>query len=195
MTSPRVQDVISWRRPRRQRRGVRESAGAATGLVRAAVDLALSIANGNAPAGDVSSLGDEPPRVPRDPAAPVPELPCVVVGGTAGWLRRADGERPTLWAARERTWVALPTAAGGASDDVELDRTTLTLRSLTLAPGEQGPWTLDGRCTATVTGPGTELVLEGPWLAIAWLGHLAGWRDPGSPDHGARGPSGAPHDG
>ncbi|MCZ2263718.1 hypothetical protein, partial [Isoptericola sp. QY 916] len=71
MTTPRVQDAVSWRRPRRQRRGARESAGAATGLVRAAVDLALSIANGSAPAGDVSSLGDEPPRVPRDPGEPV----------------------------------------------------------------------------------------------------------------------------
>lgn len=174
--TPRVQDAISWRRPRRQRRGMRESAGAATGLVRAAVDLALSIANGNAPAGDVSSLGDEPPRVPRDPAEPVAELPCVVVGGTADWLP-AGTEGVSLWAAPSRTWVELP----GEAADVELDRTALTLRSLTLAPAEQGPWTLEARCSATVTGPGQELVLEGSWLAIAWLGHLARWPDPGPP--------------
>ncbi|MFE5335655.1 hypothetical protein ACFQ8E_07060 [Isoptericola sp. NPDC056573] len=181
MTSPRVQDVISWRRPRRQRRGVRESAGAASGLVRAAVDLALSIANGNAPTGDVASLGDEPPRVPRDPAEPVAELPCAVVGGTADRLAEVDGERPTLWTSRRRTWAALPATSGAAPADVELDRTTLTLRSLTLAPAEQGPWTLDALCSARVTGPGTELDLEGSWLALAWLGHLAGWPDPGAP--------------
>ena len=182
MTS-RVQDAISWRRPRRPRRGARESAGAATGLVRAAVDLALSIANGNAPAGDVSSLGDDPPRVPRDPAEPVAELPCVVAGGSAAWLP-AGTEGAHLWAARSRTWVELP----GETADVELDRATLTLRSLTLAPAEQGPWTLEARCSATVTGPGQELVLEGSWLAIAWLGHLAGWPDPGPPAP----PDGAP---
>lgn len=183
MTTPRVQDAVSWRRPRRQRRGARESAGAATGLVRAAVDLALSIANGSAPAGDVSSLGDEPPRVPRDPAEPVAELPCVVVGGTAGWLP-AGTEGAHLWSARSRTWVELP----GAAADVELDRSTLALRSLTAAPGEDGPWTLETRCTAVIEGPGTELRLEGAWLAVAWLGHLAGWPDPGPPAP----PDGAP---
>ncbi|MFC7877625.1 hypothetical protein [Isoptericola sp. NPDC057391] len=176
MTTPRVQDAISWRRPKRKRRGVRESAGAATGLVRAAVDLALSIANGNAPAGDVSSLGDEPPRVPRDPAEPVAELPCVVAGGTVDWLP-AGPEPARLWAARSRTWVELP----GDADDVELDRSALTLRSLALAPGHDGPWTLDTPCTATLAAPRTELVVEGSWLAIAWLGHLAGWPDPGAP--------------
>ena len=176
MTTPRVQDAISWRRPRRPRRGARESAGAATGLVRAAVDLALSIAHGNAPAGDVSSLGDEAPRVPRDPAAPVPELPCVVVGGTADWLP-AGAEGAELWAARSRTWVALP----GEARDLELDRATLALRSLVLAPGEEAPWTLDSPCRATLVGPGTDVVVEGSWLAVAWLGHLAGWPDPGPP--------------
>ncbi|MEL7976071.1 hypothetical protein AAG589_09440 [Isoptericola sp. F-RaC21] len=177
MEKPRVQDVISWRRPRRPRRSLREGVRSATGLLSAAVDLAVSVGSGTASTADLSTLGTEPPRVPQDPAQPVAELPCVVVGGTAGWLPATGPERPHLWATRGRTWVALD--AGG--QDVELDRTSLALRSLTLAPGEPGPWTLDARCAATVTGPGTELAVEGAWLAIAWLGHLAGWPDPGPP--------------
>lgn len=174
MTS-RVQDAISWRRPRRQRRGVREGAGAATGVVRAAVHLALSIANGDAPAGGLTSLGAEPPRVPRDPERPATDLPCVVVGGSADWLPADPSEPVRLWATRSRVWVALP---GG---DVELDRGALSLGSLELAPGADGPWTLETPCSATVSGPRLRLVVEGSWLAIAWLGHLVGWPDPGPP--------------
>ncbi|MFE6969705.1 hypothetical protein [Isoptericola sp. NPDC057653] len=179
MTS-RVQDAISWRRPRRQRRGARASAGAATGLVRAAVDLAMSIASGDAPAGDLSGLAAEPPRVPRDPAQPVAELPCVVVGGSPSWAAATAADRPRLWATAPRFWVELP----GTGGDVEVDRATLALRSLAVAPGQEGPVTLDTRCDATLAAPGLEIVVQGSWLAVAWLGHLAGWRDPGLPEPG-----------
>ena len=33
------------------------------------------------------------------------------------------------------------------------------------------PWTL------TLTGEGT-VDVHGPWLALAWIGHLAGWPEP-----------------
>jgi hypothetical protein len=196
MTRPRVQDVISWRRPRRPRPSVRGGIQAATGLLSAAVDLAVSVGSGTASTADLSTLGTEPPRVPQDPEQPVAELPCVVVGGTAGRPPATGAERPHLWAARDRTWVEHPaTAEDAPHGDVELDRATLTLRSLALAPGEPGPWTLDTPCTATITGPGTEIVVEGSWLAIAWLGHLAGWPDPGRPGPGRPVPSGALQDG
>jgi len=156
---------------------MRDGVGRASGLVSAAVDLAMSIASGNAPAGDLSSLGAEPPRVPRDPAQPVAELPCVVVGGTAPWAAAPGEDRPHLWATAPRFWVELP----GEGGEVELDRATLALRSFAVVPGQDGPVTLDTRCEATVAGPGLELVLQGSWLAVAWLGHLARWPDPGPP--------------
>ncbi|WP_139820986.1 hypothetical protein [Krasilnikoviella flava] len=201
MTRPRVQDVISWRRPRRPRPSLRGGIQAATGLLSAAVDLAVSVGSGTASTSDLSTLGTEPPRVPQDPAQPVPELPCVVVGGTAGRPAATGAGRQHLWATRDRLWVEpSASAAEPPVGEVELDRTTLALRSLALAPGEPGPWTLETPCTATITGPGTEIVVEGSWLAIAWLGHLAGWPDPGrpapgSPDSGSAEPSGAPRDG
>jgi hypothetical protein len=177
MTS-RVQDAISWRRPRRPRRGARARVGAAAGIVGAAVDLALSAAGGtSATSLDDGLLGTQHPRVPRDPAQPVAELPCVVVGGVAPWEPDSWAGRPRLWATARRFRVEL----SGADGDVDLDPSALTLRSLAVTPGERGPVTLDTRCDATVAGPGLEIVVQGTWLAIAWLGHLAGWRDPGVP--------------
>ncbi|MGW8566120.1 hypothetical protein [Isoptericola sp. NPDC055881] len=183
MMRPRVQDTISWRRPRRRRLGARAGAGAAVGLVSAAVDLAVSVAGGTGGVSDLSRLGTDAPRVPRDPAQPVADLPCIVVGGTAPWAPASWAGRPHLWATAGRFRVELPAPRG----EVVLDPAALSLRSLVVAPGQHGATTLDTRCDATVVGPDLEIVVQGTWLAIAWLGHLAGWPDPGVPQADAGG--------
>ncbi|GAA1727399.1 hypothetical protein GCM10009809_23900 [Isoptericola hypogeus] len=170
-----MEDVIAWRRPSGRRRNARW--GAETALLGAmvAVDFALSIATSGVPASDASGFSSRRPRVPADPSALLPDLQCLVVAGTAPWMPATWADRPVLRVTRVRTWLAMP----GVRADVDLDLATLVLVSLAVAPGERSRLSLDTRCDATVSGPGAEFVVQGSWLAIAWLGHVAGWPDPG----------------
>ncbi|MGW8564821.1 hypothetical protein [Isoptericola sp. NPDC055881] len=80
-------------------------------------------------------------------------------------------DRPMLHLSATRAWVVPP----GLPRRVDLDLTALRLVGIVADGDLTGP---ADDCTAHVAGADGDFELHGPWIAIAWLGHLAGWPDP-----------------
>lgn len=114
-------------------------------------------------------------RVPRRPDREIEAFQCFVVTGKGSFVPQSWADRPTLHMSSRDVWVIPP----GTRPRVDLDPTALRLDNLSPAPDAGGAIKdVDTDCHATVSGPNFEIVIEGPWFAIAWLGHLAGWADP-----------------
>jgi len=58
-----------------------------------------------------------------------------------------------------------------------LDLERLALRSLRRDDGD-APRRVYDQCRARLVGDSVDVRLEGPWIALAWLGHVGGWPDP-----------------
>ncbi|WP_166852922.1 hypothetical protein [Isoptericola sp. BMS4] len=110
-------------------------------------------------------------RLPRDPERSIRGFTCTVRSGTAPWMPGEHADRPVLHLSATKAWVVPP----GVPRRVDLDPPGLRLVSLTVG---HEPTDLADECTATVAGRGIELEVCGPWIALAWLGRLAGWPDP-----------------
>lgn len=111
--------------------------------------------------------------LPVDPDAYV-DLGLVRARGTAPWLPGGPGTRHRVQATQS---AVLVDAARRRRPPVPLPLTELRVerarprRAGRPARHATAAWTL------TLTGAGT-VDVEGPWLALAWIGRLAGWPEP-----------------
>jgi hypothetical protein len=98
----------------------------------------------------------------------------VRVRGEAPWLPGGPGTRHLLKATQRAVLVEdargrRPPATVPLGDlRIDAARCRTVSRRTRYA---QSPWTL------TLTGAGT-VDVDGAWLALAWIGHLAGWPEP-----------------
>ena len=111
--------------------------------------------------------------LPADPEAYL-DLGPLRARGDARWLPGRPGRRHALQATRGALLVVDRT---GRRPPVPVPLPELRITSAACrAPGRparhpDAPWTL------TLTGAGTAEV-DGAWLALAWIGRLAGWPEP-----------------
>ncbi|GAA1754814.1 hypothetical protein GCM10009710_37370 [Aeromicrobium alkaliterrae] len=137
-----------------------------------AVNIPLAI--GGDSAGDIPRRRPIRPRLPHDVREPLDVEPPLV-GGDVTWLgNRWTNKHPiTLYA--DKAEIAPLTKV----IDVPLEH----LRLLRAVPsGRTGrdpraPWSLD---VADAREPRASITITGEWISLAWLGHLAGWPEPGS---------------
>jgi hypothetical protein len=163
---PRLGDLIEWRPPVPSSGVRRIGFDAIRGLVVVVAGVLAFGSNGSLDLGRVSRR-----RLPDDPGAEILDLSCRVTDGTAPWMPGPYADRPVLRMSSTTAWIQPP----GLRPRVELDlsRHRLTgMRHLFSAPGPEGV------VSAEIVGPETQVTVRGPWIAIAWLGHLAGWPDP-----------------
>lgn len=112
-------------------------------------------------------------RVPGDPEEALSLDGFRVESGTAAWMPPAWADRPRLRASSTRAWIEPP----GLAAPVPLDLDSLELVGLEPVHGRSVAHE-DAQCRGRLVGPGTDVVVRGPWIAFAWLGRLAGWPDP-----------------
>ena len=148
-----------------------------------------------APAGEASVARS---RLPRDPTESVVAL--TVRGGDAHWMPPRWADRPVLHVTQDAASVE---RAARPRIVLDLDRIRLVSLARDDVADHTGagfvgamldhvPGTLPGAsdarirhpddvCSAVVeTAQGT-FTAVGPWVAVAWLGLVAGWADPGLP--------------
>jgi hypothetical protein len=122
-----------------------------------------------------ATSGARPPAwtVPADPDQFL-DLGVVRLRGRAGWLPPTPSAH-LVAATRRAVWVT-PGRGERPTHRVPVE----SLRIAAARPaGRTGPsryarasWTL------TLTDGADRLELDGAWLALAWIGHLAGWPEP-----------------
>lgn len=173
MPDVQVRDVVTWSAPRG--RSAARGAARAVGLGAAALlDLGLSVLSGGT--GATSDWFDRPTArwavSPDDLTRPTIRLR---IAGEAPWLPRSWADPATLVASR--AYVRLE-----RSGHAELDVDPRTWTLVTLHPERhegREVVAVDQRCTAEVLVHDGAARLTGQWIALAWLGLLAGWPDPG----------------
>jgi hypothetical protein len=111
-------------------------------------------------------------RLPKDPDQEITDLWCPVTSGNAPWMPGKYADPASLRMSSVAAWIVPP----GLPRRIELDLTEYHLVHV----NQEGALRHRGDvCVALIAGPGYEFAIRGSWLAIAWLGHLAGWPDPG----------------
>lgn len=105
------------------------------------------------------------------------DLELAFLEGTAPWM-------PPLWAGRQAiecfTTRAAINPTGFDGRDITVPLTGLRVIGCRAKSGfvrgrhATAQWVLD------LTGEGQQLTVTGPWLTLAWLGHLGGWPEPSS---------------
>ena len=116
------------------------------------------------------------PRLPRAADERL-DLEFAFMEGNAPWM-------PPLWAGRQAiecfaTRAAInPTGFDGRDITVPLSELRVVgcraKSRFVLGRHATAQWVLD------LTGEGQHLTVAGPWLTLAWLGHLGGWPEPSS---------------
>ncbi|WP_298991356.1 hypothetical protein [uncultured Pseudokineococcus sp.] len=140
----------------------------------AALGLAVALAS-------TSSVDVEPPgagpRVPEDPQEQLHLGDALTVHGSAPWLPRpALGPQSLRVDGRSASLTPLDGSSGRALPLADLVVTAATCHDRYRRRRRAGArWSLD------VVGPGATATVTGPWLALAWLGHLADWPEPEAP--------------
>jgi len=167
---PRLGDLIEWRPPAPPSGARRVGFNAIRGLVVVVAGAVALGSNGLTPSSlDLGRVSRR--RLPDDPGEEILEFSCRVTDGTAPWMPGSHADRPVLRMSSTSAWIQPP----GLRSRVELDlsRHRLTgMRHLFSVPGPEG------MVSAEIVGPETQVTVRGTWIAIAWLGHLAGWPDP-----------------
>jgi len=125
-----------------------------------------------------------------------------VMGGDARWLPPRWADRPILHVGRDEAFVeraARPRIAldlrrarlvdltpddGSGSDHAGFVAAMLDrVPGSAAAPARRLRFTHpDDACTATIETPQGTFTAHGPWVAVAWLGTIAGWPDPRDED-------------
>jgi hypothetical protein len=164
VTQREIRELVSWtveESPPRARIGR---------LLRTVVSTVDAVASFGATAG--ASAGPTW-RLPADPDAYV-DIGLVHGQGDAPWLLGGRAGRQRLQAT-QRAVLVTDTAGRRAPEPVPVHQ----LRIAQARPRGRrtrhaaAPWTL------TLTGAG-DVDMHGAWLALAWIGHLAGWPEPAS---------------
>jgi hypothetical protein len=103
--------------------------------------------------------------LPADPGAFV-DLGEVRLRGTGGRSGRVTATRGAAW--------LTPVRADRPPERLRLEPLGIVAAAPRSRPSREAsaPWTL------TLTDGSAQVTLEGAWLALAWLGHLAGWPEP-----------------
>ena len=121
---------------------------------------------------DAPSAGTPSWDLPGDPDA-FGDLGRLRLSGTAPWL--PAGNRHLVRATSRDAWLGVGRGQR-PSVRVPLEELRVTgARSLSRSRRPRhaaAPWEL------SLAGTRSELLLDGPWLSLAWLGHLAGWPEP-----------------
>jgi hypothetical protein len=167
-------------------------------LLVSVLSAALSGGDGGSAAAPVGEASVARSRLPRDPAKSVVAL--TIRGGDARWMPPRWADRPVLHVTQEAAYVE---RAARPRVVLDLDR----IRLVSLARDEEAdhaeagfvgavldhvPGTLpvasgarirhpDDECAAVVETPQGTFTAVGPWVAVAWLGLVARWPDPGLP--------------
>jgi hypothetical protein len=111
--------------------------------------------------------------LPADPDDYV-GLGVVRLRGEAPWLPGPAGARHRLRATQR---LALVDDAAGRRPPVPVPLAELRVERARPHGVGRRDRRAHARWTLTLTGAGT-VEVEGAWLALAWLGHLAGWPEP-----------------
>jgi len=193
---------VTWRLPGRREPTVGTSVArwlpdALPSLFGTVLSVALSGGDGGSSAIPIGETSVARSRLPRDPAEPV--ISMAVMGGDARWLPPRWADRPVLHVTRDSAYVeraARPRitldlsrlrlvalanddtepSSGGGFVSAMLDRVPGTLPT----PTELRLRHPDDPCLATIESPDGTFTAHGPWVAVAWLGLVAGWPDPGT---------------
>ena len=111
--------------------------------------------------------------LPADPDDDV-GLGLVRLRGDAPWLPGAAGARHRVRATQRQ---ALVEDAAGRRPPVPIPLAQLRVERARPHGVGRRDRRAHARWTLTLTGAGT-VEVEGDWLALPWLGHLAGWPEP-----------------
>jgi hypothetical protein len=122
-----------------------------------------------------ATSGARPPTwtLPVDPGEFV-DIGVVRLRGRAGWLPPAASSH-LVAASRRAVWVT-PGRSERPTHRVPVESLHIETAQPTGRSGlpryARAPWTL------TLTDGSDRVELDGAWLALAWIGHLAGWPEP-----------------
>ncbi|GAA4832910.1 hypothetical protein GCM10023221_06370 [Luteimicrobium xylanilyticum] len=163
------------------------------------LSAALSGGDGGGATAPIGEASVARSRLPRDPAKAVVSL--VVRGGDARWMPPRWADRPVLHVTQDLAYVERAARPRIVLDldrirlvslarDVEADHTEAGFVSAML---DHVPGTLpvtpdvrirhpDDECAAVIETPQGTFTAVGPWVAVAWLGLVARWPDPGHGD-------------
>lgn len=164
MTKREIRNLVSW--------SVEEAPPEARigGVLRSVLSTLDAVASLGAATGAASRPTW---TLPADPDAYV-GIGVVRVSGHAPWLPGGRSSRRRLQATRRAVLVAdaadrrVPTLVPLEHMRIARARCHSVRRGVRYA---EAPWTL------TLTGAGT-VDVRGAWLALAWIGHVAGWPEP-----------------
>ncbi|MEJ5944528.1 hypothetical protein WDZ17_04370 [Pseudokineococcus basanitobsidens] len=170
-TQPLVTDVVLWSV---QHPPVELVVGRwAVVALEGALDMVT--AGGGAP-----ELPRRPPRVPVDPLEPLDLAGPLTIRGAAPWLPR-PALGPQHISANSHS-ACLDRTGHGASPPLPLP--DLTVAAATCHDRYRRRRRASAVWSLEVTGPQARATITGPWLALAWLAHLAGWPEPGRAGQG-----------
>ena len=165
MSEAELRDLVDW---------TVEDAPAGARIARVANTL-LRIASTVATLGADANVGAHAPTwaLPADSEGFI-DIGIVRLAGRAAWLPAASDGSVLLGATRTGVWTTGRSDRPGRSVPVE------ELRVVSAVPGSssearhaRAPWRL-----TLADGSDQRLTLDGAWLALAWIGHLAGWPEP-----------------
>ena len=166
----RLGDVVGWQVDFPGLGSARYYSGVAVAAV------ALSVLLGGTDPGLTLGRGVRPRlRLPEDPDEPV-DLGLRVSGGSPWTLRPVAGDgEAALFVSRRDVW----TDAGSLDGKRRLPFPARTMRVLSAEHIGPGSSRLPrSRWRITVGDDGNRVTITGRWLAIAFLGTVAGWPDP-----------------
>lgn len=167
---PRIRDVVEWHVTRTPPEI--SLAARLANLVGFAVAVALQDSSGG--------LGGFDSRDVPDPRLPVRtdqliELAPPTITGTAPWLQTWRWGDQRVVADRGHAW--LESGPGARTRPLPLDE--LVVRSARCRSWyRRRPRRADAVWELDLVGPDTGVRITGPWLSLAWLGHLGGWPEP-----------------
>ncbi len=161
VAAKRVSDVVTWQiqPPTMVVRSMN--------LVVDLINVALSAAN-HMPADALQGS----PRTPQDLDEQV-ALEPVFIAGTALWM-------PAAWTGEQ---LVTMTQRGATIDPTGMATRAIPLQELRLVHGttrsrSRRPKHARAAWALAVSDGKHDLSVTGPWLSLAWMGHLAGWPEP-----------------